>query len=194
MGLNEVVEKLKAQGLFTDADVAKGVNGKPDKSISHAKETYERLYKIGDVLYNDYDSKAEDLPNLMTLLSSGCIFIKYIGVTCLRFTLYKFCKLLQGDLFFNKEFVGALVGQMTNEDNVLIANEFANCVSSIAKTERGVALTNLVRECHYPVASILSIQKAARDYHTYARNEKIRDSFIELITTNLWTIGILCAE
>ena len=83
---------------------------------------------------------------------------------------------------------------MTNEENVLLALEFANCISSVTKTERGASLTNLVKECHFPTAAIISIQKAARDYHTYGKSEKLRDSYIELITCNLWSIGILCCE
>ena len=51
-----------------------------------------------------------------------------------------------------------------------------------------------MKEAHYPVAVIISIQKAARDFHTYGKTEKIRDSYLELITTNLWSIGILCGE
>ena len=45
---------MKAEGLFTDANVAKGANNPVDKPLEHKPETYEKLYKIGDLIYNKY--------------------------------------------------------------------------------------------------------------------------------------------
>ena len=61
---------MKAEGLYTDSMVAAGQSTVTDKSLIHAKDTYEKLYRIGDLIHNDYDRRAEDLPNLMTLMSS----------------------------------------------------------------------------------------------------------------------------
>ena len=97
--------------------------------------------------------------------------MRMIGVYGLRAAMSKFCKFLQGELFFNKHFVGSLVSMMMSEQNVILQLQFASCVSSICKTERGMALITLVRDCSFPTATVKTIQDAAHNFHRYGTND-----------------------
>ena len=89
--------------------------------------------------------------------------------------------------------MAAFVTSMIADPNALIQKEFSNFISGIVKTQRGMVLHNLVFEAHYPTHVIISLQQCAERVHAQgARNQKLRQVYIEIMSTNIWTASLLC--
>lgn len=96
--------------------------------------------------------------------------IKYIGVWSLKYIMQRFFTVLQGDFFHNKAFLVGMVQQLVTERNVMVKEQFADCIIEIISTQRGLVLDNLVFEAKLPAASIFVLIETARNIHSHPKS------------------------
>ena len=153
---------------------------------------YERLSDIHDLVIEKYETQLIDLQSLLQLIGSGSIEVKLVGALGLRLLLHKYGSSVQGELFHNVDFVKALIAAMISEPNIYIQLEFSNCISWISKTQRGLPIERLAKDCSFPTSMLICMRDCAQKYHTEGKKHpKIAELYIEMISTNLWTACLI---
>ena len=74
------------------------------------------------------------MQNLLVLIGSEAIEVKYIGIFCLNRLIDRFLNMITSDFYQNTPFFSAVIAAMVGEPNALVQLEFANCIGVIAKT------------------------------------------------------------
>lgn len=119
--LSALVELIREKQLISEESFMQPNRlSMTDEQAWTSRETYENLFEIENLVCKRLEPESEDVHNLTTLISSQSVQVKFLGVLCLRMTIYKFANMLQGDLFHNKDFVGAMIASMISDRNVLL--------------------------------------------------------------------------
>ena len=71
--------------------------------------------------------------------------------------------------------------------------EFVNVICLMVKVARGNPLEILVRDCQYALVATLIIQALPKNIHTKTKDghSRLTATYLDILTTTLWTVGIL---
>ena len=73
------------------------------------------------------------MPSIMEMISRPNMLIKFIGLYFLHKMIKDTNSKIQGDFFFNKEFLSLIIAAMTTEENLVLKNKYVDCATEILK-------------------------------------------------------------
>ena len=75
-----------------------------------------------------------------------------------------------------------VIAAMTTEENLVLKNQYVECVTEILRQGRGGIFKIMVEEAHFPQASLLVLQQVTEKYHSeYAGDNRLENTCVELI-------------